>query len=239
MKDALAFFFSIVEPEIIKVHPSYISPTVEEFVYELKKLNRDLAAEMAMGKMKGKATTRKQTRPAALTRQSGGVLNEHIQWLLERTVGGLIGRFDTTCAKLLSFISTTLWAMWGYKIASDNVSPLPGADTAVMMSDPAGTINRTTCSFLREHIDSLNTLGSVFDESLYSLNAHVNGIYEENPAFHTRLYVLAASNIMPILKTLLNMPTYKLFIVAPISCLLERLGVESCQRECREATYRA
>jgi hypothetical protein len=229
VENALASFFAIVEPEIRKVHPTYISPTVDDFIRELKHLNQEMST---------KTTKRTQTQRKHVGGASSADTN--MKWLLSFTVGALIGTFNTTCEKLFSYIAITLYAMWGYKIVSDTfqTGPLPGANVALVLSDPAGGINRATCSFFREHISTLNRLGHRFDEHMGTFNAYANEQYSTSPSVQTWGELHIVSRLPFILNTVLNSHIYRLFVVAPISCLLSELGVESCRRICMQSTYR-
>ncbi len=247
MEDVLAFFFAIVEPEIVKTHPTYISPTVDEFVYGLKRINKTFGAALGTLKTAEKRRQTRRRRGSASTstkksKQTAGAenqLSENMQILFSVFVGGAIGTFDTPCAQLFSYIAIMLYALWGYKLVSDRLpQALPGADTALMVSDPAGTITDIVVEYVRRHIPSLSMGIQRFENSLEQYSRQVEISYEAEKTRWRHAEHVFASRMIPVLKRLVVMQTYKVYVVIPIACGLAALGIESCWRECMQTLAR-
>ena len=236
MEDALAFFFAIVEPEIVKIHPTYISPTVEEFLYGLKKLNKTYASILTPPKSKRRQTRRRKLALPPRS-QAGGTLSENMEILFSVIVGNAIGTFDTPCAKLFSYIAIMLYALWGYKLVSDRLPhPLPGADLALAASDPAGTITSITVAFVQKHIPALDAGMGQFENLLQQYSRRTLANYEADRTRRRWAEHMVVSNVLTTLKMIVNIRAYKLYVVAPLACSLAALGIEpSCWRECAQA----
>lgn len=246
MEDALAFFFAIVEPEIVQIHPTYISPTVEEFVYGFKKLNKTFAGELSfksatLTKESKRRQTRRNTKrmlptltkPRNGSNQVGGTLSENMQILFSFILGNAIGTFDTPCAMLFSFIAIMLYALWGYKLVSDKLpEPLPGANPALMASDPATAITDVVVEFTRRHVPVLNAGLTQFENRLQEYCRRTLANYEAEPTRRRGAEHMFASSIVPVLKKIVNIKAYKLYIVMPLACGLAAIGIPSCWREC-------
>jgi hypothetical protein len=255
METVLEFFFAIVEPDIVKVHPTYISPTVEEFVYLMKRL--DIAfggparpkstAVSNMRQKNSKRQTRKTVRAALPSRatampfqstrgnilvQSGGVeISENMKTLFGFMVSAAVGSFDTPCELLFSTAAIMQYAMWAYTIYSARLKePLPGAEAAGLMSDPADAITNVVINALTKWVPSISVTARQFVPHLREYNTKVAEEYESaKSSYFSRL----GSQVTAFaLKKVVNMQVYKNMVVLPISCILASMGYESCRSIC-------
>lgn len=94
LEEVLTYFFNAGGHEIRKKEPTYVPPTAQEFLQEVRSTLRSSISKT----MKGGSENR-------------------IQLFTNKLMGIAVGTFDTPCNKLLSYFAFVVWASFFYVLA--------------------------------------------------------------------------------------------------------------------------
>jgi hypothetical protein len=249
LDQALTFYFAIAEAEIRKQNPSYIAPTIHEFYYAVSRLSNAIQKTTKQVSTALKQSPTKSSKIKTIhvpVRQLGGDISESmklmIAYSLNGVVGAAIGRFDTPCDQIMSYISIVLIAVTAFTFVQAIFDELPfwqlltrpslikqinwenvmkNPKYANSIADPVNFFLRKYCTFFMNEMDG--AVNSIQSGVSNLLKTQFPTIEDENVTVST----LGSACTFAVRKVFASVH-YELFITRPVAFLLQTLGMVSC-----------
>ncbi len=172
----------------------------------------------------------------------GGASQTNLDALLQYILGAAVGRFDTPCNRVMSYISIALYAVMLYSLseASMEIHVLkPQASCLEVITEAMGpptyteAIHTPTRWFLRHYFPAIE---SGTNALISNLQNQFDVLANQNNGVLRSMNICRPSQIGGItymgLQSLFTSLTYRAMIINPVACLLYRAGMTSCRDLC-------